>query len=175
MDSSCHDLVLAESCQATIHHKAKRLIGRFGFTLSDLPDLEQEITIDLLRRSSDFDPKRSQWSTFASRCVDHRIVDIIRSRCTDMRNPERACHIDDHHVREDMVEHGCAANTQDLKIDLAAAWSCLPERLQHLCRRLVTDSVSSIAAQDGRSRWQVYRDIAAIRRAFTVAGLADYC
>ena len=60
---------------------------------------------------------------------------------------------------------------RDLRIDVTAVLARLPERLRHLCARLTTENISTIAAEDGRSRWHVYQDLVRIRAAFLAAGL----
>ena len=172
------DAFLDAVTRATIHYKVRHLIGRFGFTSSDLADLEQDLALDVWRRSQGYNPERAQWQTFVSRCADHRIADIIRSRCCRMRNYERTSVLDTGDENspahgEQRAAHGIWL--QDLRLDLAMALTALPEHLRVLCRRLATTSVSEIAAEDGRSRWLVYRDIGRIRREFKAAGLAAYC
>jgi len=169
------DATLCPYAETTIHHKARRLIGRFGFTVSDLPDLEQELALDLLKRAAAFDPAKARWSTFLSRCIDHRIADIIRARCASKRDPERLSQLADGTAGDNAV---CARPTDDavdLRLDLSAVLARLPGGLRQLCLRLTTASVSTIAAEDGRSRWHVYQDIARIRAAFVTAGLTAYC
>lgn len=173
-----HDATLSAYALTTIHHKARRLVGRFGYTADDLPDLEQELALDLLRRAPAYDPTKAQWSTFLSRCIDHRITDLIRARCSSKRDPERVSPLDD----DDSAGSGAhlryradASPLLDLRLDLTAAIAELPAGLRHICARLMTSSVSAIAAEDGRSRWHVYQDLARIRAAFLAAGLNTYC
>lgn len=169
--------LLDVATRTTIHHKARQLIGRFGFTAGDLADLEQDLALDIWQRSQGFNPQRAQWQTFVSRCVDHRLADIIRSRCCRMRNYERRCVLDPSDEGSPAhAPHSAATRgwVHDLRLDLAAALAVLPERLRVLCQRLVTSSISEIAAEDGCTRWRVYRDLAEIRRAFSAAGLAAY-
>jgi RNA polymerase sigma-70 factor, ECF subfamily len=167
------DAVLDLPTRITIHYKARHLIGRYGFTISDLPDLEQDLSLDLLRRAGGYDPARAQWQTFVARCIDHRIADLIRSRCCLMRHHERRAVLDSsddkspahgEHSHDALVLH-------DLRLDVAAVLGRLPERLRDLGHRLMATTVSEIAAEDGCSRWRVYRDIADIRAAFQAAGL----
>jgi len=171
--------ILCPYALTTIHHKARRLVGRFGFTADDLPDLEQELALDLLKRAASFDPTRSQWSTFLSRCVDHRIADLIRARRSSKRDPERLSSLDDHELTTGSGSvrrtHHDEATQRDLHLDLSAVLLQLPATLRRLCARLSTTNVSTIAAEDGRSRWLVYQDIARIRAAFLAAGLNTYC
>lgn len=168
------DEVLDPPTLTSIHHRARHLIGRFGFTASDLPDLEQDLALDLLRRAGGYNPERAQWQTFVARCANHRIADIIRYRCTRMRNHARACALDLSDDRSPCrgAERGDTRELQDVRIDLAGALAALPVRLRQLCHRLMTTSISEIAAEDGSTRWRVYRDIEDIRVAFLRAGLS---
>ena len=69
-----------------IKHKARTLVGSYGFVEDDRQDLEQDLTLDVLRRLAKFDPARAQLATFVSRLVDHRIANIIEERTAQKRD-----------------------------------------------------------------------------------------
>jgi DNA-directed RNA polymerase specialized sigma24 family protein len=50
-----------------IRHKARKLIGSYGFTSSDEEDLRQELTFHVIRNMKSYDPSRSSPRTFADR------------------------------------------------------------------------------------------------------------
>ena len=79
-----------------IHHKARQLIGEYGLTASDLPDLKQELTLDLLRRLKGFDPSRAQRQTFAAQVIEHGVATIIEHRSAARRDWQREeCSLND--------------------------------------------------------------------------------
>ncbi|MGD9126561.1 MAG: sigma-70 family RNA polymerase sigma factor [Planctomycetia bacterium] len=75
--------ILSNSTQKTIRLAAKSLIGKCGITKSDLEDIHQEISLDLLERLPKFDPGKAKWTTFVQRVVKHKVVVLLRERCTE--------------------------------------------------------------------------------------------
>ena len=68
--------------------KARSLVGSYGFTYKDVPDLEQELLLHLDKKRH----TRAAWTrqdaserTVMSRILDNRIRDIIEAVQTDLR------------------------------------------------------------------------------------------
>jgi len=60
-----------------IGHKARQLIGRYGYVLADLPDLEQELRLRLWQRIPKFDSRRGPWNSFVVAVVDRQLATIV--------------------------------------------------------------------------------------------------
>lgn len=172
-----------------IHRKARQLIGEYGLTPSDLPDLEQDLAVDLLRRLKDFDPARAQRQTFAAQVIEHAVATIIEHRSAARRDWRReGCSLN-----ESLEEDGRAlaryatvdAETgrpepssperQDLAIEVRQVVAHLPERLRRLAQCLTTRTPYEAIQELGVPRTTLYRDLAALRQALREAGLEDYC
>ena len=69
-----------------IRFKARQLVGKAGFTKSDREDLEQELALDFLRRSRNFNPDKSKRSTFTTWVVAHHVATILESRHAPTRD-----------------------------------------------------------------------------------------
>lgn len=177
-----------------IKYKAKRLIGRFGFTESDLEDLEQELILDLLRRLPMYNPARAQRNTFIARVVEHKIATIIESQKAGMRD-YRLCRWSLNDRLEDeeggSVERMETINQEDyllrtgklsrpldelraLTIDVRRAMEQLPPELRELCRCLMSDTFTRISRETGIPRGTIYEFIKKLRVIFEDAGLRDY-
>jgi RNA polymerase sigma-70 factor (ECF subfamily) len=63
-----------------IKHKARQLIGRYGLTIFDREDLEQELMIDLLQRMRHFNPAKAKKSTFMARIVERHVATLLEAR-----------------------------------------------------------------------------------------------
>jgi len=72
-----------------IKHKARQLVGRAGYTEDDRPDIEGDLTLDLLRRLRKFDPSRAAFHTFVDRVVNHGVARLIERREAPMRDYRR--------------------------------------------------------------------------------------
>lgn len=68
--------------------KAKGLIGKYGFSEADRPDLEQELFLEVfLKRNTSLNwpTKSATQRTVLSRILDNRIRNIIDAACSDKR------------------------------------------------------------------------------------------
>ena len=72
-----------------IRHKARQLVGKYGFSESDRDDLEQELSIDLVERLPKYDPSKASKSTFINRLIERKISRMIRYRTQAMRDYRR--------------------------------------------------------------------------------------
>jgi len=170
-----------------VHHKAKQLIGRAGFTKDDLGDLKQDLTLDLLQRLEQFNAERAQRRTFVVMVVEHRIAAILEHRTAAMRDRRREqCSLNDpvsdhegktvarHETLDaDFLGHG-DETPGDLAVDVHAVIAGLPRRLQVLCVHLQTKTPAEIARELGVPRMTLYGDIKRLKAAFEQAKLGDY-
>ena len=177
-----------------IRFKARQLVGKAGFTASDREDIEQELTLDLLRRLPKYNPKRAQLNTFIARVVEHRLASLIeaqkagirdyrRCRCSlnecfedaDGRSVER---VDTFDQEDYLLRTGGQSRPSEelsaLAIDVAAVIEGLPHELRNLCRRLKAETVTEISRDTGVPRGTIYESIKKLREIFKDAGLRNY-
>lgn len=185
---------LPEYASKLIRHKTKQLIGRFGFTRSDRPDLAQELAAHLVERLPKYDPRRSSQSTFISRVIERKIASIIRHQKAGLRDHRRVgrslaelstdefgkpTELGDtlHSDADARVERRSGPreiNRADLSIDVRSTVESLNPTARRICEQLPEKTVTEISRQLGLSRATVYEHIARIRRQFHDAGLAEY-
>jgi len=177
-----------------IRHKARQLVGTYGFTEADREDLEQELRIDLLRRLGKYDPTKAKLSTFTARIVEHRIATIIEARKAAKRDYRGCtCSLNDPFAFDDGDEGelgdtiACETYFQrlspdslpdvtqrDMAIDVADVLAGLTSEQQRLCAMLREHTVLEISELCGIPRATLYDRIKEIRLVFEVAALGDY-
>jgi RNA polymerase sigma factor (sigma-70 family) len=177
-----------------IREKARQLVGNYGFTESDREDIVQDLTADLLSRLPKFDSSRASWHTFVDRVVNHRVARLIEFKQAAMRD----CRLQvsslsetvttpsgeeislEDFAHEDAVrsQHGVAEPPMEdqaaLRIDLERAMAALTPEERDLCVRLMTSTMSEIAAAMGIPRPTLYERRRKIQAVFEQAGLKEY-
>jgi len=174
-------LNLSEYASKLIKHKARQLVGRFGFTRSDHADIEQELALHLIEHMDQFDPRRSSLNTFLNRIVDRRIISILRQRCAQQRDYRRSLALNEAMAdyEDDRLEpvdqrRARVDPPSDLAIDLADAFKSLNGDTQHMCGLLMHESIAETARQLGLTRAEARTRIAHIRMLLTDLGLEVY-
>jgi len=167
-----------------IRIKARQLVGKGGFTESDVDDIEQELRLDLLKRFPDYDAARGSWEGFISGVLDHRIGSLVASRMAEKRDWRRVAFslnemIPDGEGEEvervaTMPADEPEANIRALAFDLAKALADLPPKLRRLCKNLQDTNITEIAREEGVSRKTVYGWIKKIRERLEDRGLHHY-
>jgi hypothetical protein len=174
---------------------AARMKGQHQFTASDLADIEQTITVEVIRRRARYDASRTLECTFLARLVAHAAHDIIAKRTASNRDYRREHGSLDQWVldgqgewvrRSDTIPAGhgrghlglsdlSEEELADLAIDLRAAIAGLSRSLRTICRHLMRcDSIPEVARAARVHRSTVYAAIPLIRKAFEQAGLEEY-
>ena len=187
--------ILAGYARDVIRHKARQLIGKYGFTRDDYDDLQQEMMLDLLRRLGKYDPSRAGLSTFVARIVDRKVSTLIRHQRQEKRDYRRpVCSLDaqvedqdgqarglDEVLSQDAFDDEVArhdrprAERLDLRLDLSLVLDELPDDLRQLALRLQTRTVAEIARELGVPRSTLYeKGIARLRKIFEDKGLREY-
>jgi RNA polymerase sigma factor (sigma-70 family) len=137
-----------------IRHKVKRLVGNYGFRRDDVEDLQQELTMHVVKALKRYDATRASVHTYADRIVSSKIASIVAKATAQKRDPSKLRRLDD----QDDDVLGSRSLTQD-QLDLAAdvrvAVSCLPVDLLRFARLFETYSESEIVRRTGVTRQRV--------------------
>lgn len=75
-----------QKLQDAIHCKARKLVGHYGITESDIADIEQELAIEVVNSQEKYDELKSKIETFVNQVCENKITDIIRERMAKSRN-----------------------------------------------------------------------------------------
>lgn len=132
--------------------KARKLVGRFGFTIHDLPDIEQELLLALIKKLPYFDPGIARETTFIMRVVESKIADLINYRqagCRDwrQRGPSLNTPVGASEIGvSDLVETIASENNSDfnLTVDVDEFIKQLPPELAEICELLKHYTISEI-------------------------------
>jgi hypothetical protein len=176
-----------------IREKARQLIRRPEFTRSDLPDLEQEITLHVLQRFEKFDADIAHWNAFVTTLVEHCVASMLEHRSAAKRDESDCVSL------SVMVEDGDGrlvemsqqigpqhreavtgrrdrdpADLADLRSDVATVLARLTPEERELCERLKTESLSAIARDKGVPRMTLAYAVQKLRQTFADAGLNDF-
>lgn len=145
--------------------RASRLIGSHGFTRDDWDDLRQDLLLDYLERLPQFDGGRGDPRGFMFGVVRHRAAQLVA------RQHRRVQFVPDESSESGGSRHRHAAVDYDLRLDIEAAVSRLPEHLRALAQMLAERTPREVSRATGKSRSRVYQMMAEIRAAFIEAGL----
>lgn len=179
----------------TIKNKVAHLVGRAGLTEYDRQDLEQDLILDLFQRLAQYDPTRSEKTTFIKLVTDNRVATILESRkaakrdyrlCTESLNDSVRADDDDHKEKGETFTHDqyfartrLGPDYQEerlaLAIDLGRVLSRLPPKQRELYNRLLRqETILEISLDTGIPRSTLYDMKAKLQRLFEGAGLKEY-
>jgi RNA polymerase sigma-70 factor (ECF subfamily) len=195
MDTNKKQYGINDYAEDLIHHKARQLVGKAGFTRDDVEDLEQEMRLDLLERLLKFDPNKATYNTFVSRLVERKISNMIRHRTQEIRDYRReVCSLneeidvgedepiqriatisqDEHNLRTGKYSRP-AGEHADLHLDIEAVLADLPPELRQSTEMLATMPITQVARKLEVPRSTFYENhLAQLRAAFEAKGLGDY-
>ncbi len=170
------EITLDEYATTLIRIKARQLIGRYGFSVSDREDIQQELTLDLLTRIRDFDPRKGRPATYIRMVVDRRVATLIRERTSRARDYRRARHsLEDLRDGRDTGEPAEPAvdvtAQRDLAIDLTDALGVLSDDLRAIAAGLREESAAAVARRYYLSRDRMRRCVGQIRTQLEQCGL----
>lgn len=177
-----------------INETARKLTRHNGWTVDDLPDIEQELRIHLWQRSPRFNPARSSWPTFASRVVANKVRTMRRDSLTAKRSIPRLS-LSLHEEMDDgeggtielqevldsekylaLTGHSVLSDFEraDLRSDMERLIAELSPREVVVCHLIVAMSKNEAAAVLGMHRSTLHREVQRLRRRFKDAGLDEY-
>lgn len=186
---------ITEYAAGLIRHKARKLVGRAGFTKDDVEDIKQELTLDLLERLPKFAPAKATHNTFVACLVERKISNLIRHRKREIRDRQREDHSlntnisdgdggvversqlirqDAHNLRTGKYPRPVDEQT-DMELDISDVLSNLPPDLRALAELLQSVSFAEAARQLGVARITLYDNgFACLRQVFRDKGLDGY-
>lgn len=182
---------------AGIRSVARNALGVTGILECDLPDIEQELAVQLVRDVRNFRPRKSTWATFRGTVLRHKLTVILRERSRPgaryMRSPQISLDEpfpgNDGNNPEDETtwlelinEDGIFTDGTEkdeiphmgLQIDMANFLHGLPLRLRKVCISLLNRNVTETARYLKLSPRSVHRRIEEIRKGMIEAGFGIY-
>jgi RNA polymerase sigma-70 factor (ECF subfamily) len=172
---------LFSPAEKIIRRRARLLIGLFGFTEHDVPDIQQELFLELYKRIENFDPEKSKENTFIARVVESKVIDLINQRqaeCRDWRKCRDSLNqtvtLPDVGVIEKIETLECEQNCDPLLIlDVTLILKRLPPDLLELCEILKYYDRNEALEDYPASRSTFFRRLQALRDIFLQAGFDE--
>ena len=161
--------------------RASHLVANSGLSRDDWEDLRQEMLLDCLQRTPNFDPARGDWRGFVRGVIRNRCCVLARRESRRLRFESLAEDCGENDAGQDLEREfrdqawePVTANpgaALALSADVQRVLAGLPENLRTLAWQLTEMSVAEIAARRGRSHQWIYHLIGKLRTAFSLAGV----
>jgi RNA polymerase sigma-70 factor, ECF subfamily len=149
---------------AFIRRKASQLIRQNRLANCDQDDLEQDLTLELLKRLPAFDPSKGKREPFVYVLLKNAAADLQRRlMCA------RKCKQLGEQAIDDPAER-----LAELARDVESVLARLPDDLKAIAELLKNRSVSDAARELGIPRTTLNDRVRALRERFEKAGLRDY-
>jgi len=151
-----------------IGFKVRQLIGKYGFTSSDVPDLHQELTMHVHQRVERHDVNRGARSTFMDRLVSNKIASIIEHRTAMKRDVGKERELDPEFEPYPTKSRKAKRDQEhaDLVLDVAAAIPQLPRDLRKIARQLMHHNKAEVGRAMHLSPQQMKTAVARIAEYF---------
>ena len=164
-----------------IKRQARLLTGMFGFTEHDIPDIQQELFLELYKRKENFDPGKSKESTFIARVVESKVLDLIKQRQAECRD-WRQCR-DSLNQTVTLPGIGLIEKIETLEseqnsdllliLDVTLILERLPPDLQEFCQILKYYDKNEAMDNTPVSRFTFFRKLQALKDIFLQAGFDE--
>jgi RNA polymerase sigma-70 factor (ECF subfamily) len=164
-----------------IRRRARLLIGLFGFTEHDIPDIQQELFLELYKRQENFDSEKGKGSTFIARVIESKVLDLIKQRqaeCRDWRRCRDSLNqtitLPDIGVIEKIETLESEQNSDPLLIlDVTLILERLSPDLQKFCQVLKYYDRNEALEYSPDSRSAFFRKLQALKKIFLQAGFDE--
>ena len=176
-----------------VERKARRLVGKYGFTEIDRDDIEQNIYMRVLQSWPNYKADEGHHHCFVTAVIERYVANIVRDRCAAKRYDGATVLLSTPLTEASgeslSVSHAISDGAKDrhlgrrrrtdtelsqLRLDLAAAIDALPDQLKQLVELRKTLTITEIAEKFSVARTTVSSWFRKIREHFEEAGLAEY-
>ncbi|MBE0567941.1 MAG: sigma-70 family RNA polymerase sigma factor [Krumholzibacteria bacterium] len=177
-----------------IRRTAARMIGTAGLVEADVPDLQQDLWLELLTRLPKYRADRGNPRAFITLVVRNRRASIIAERLAKKRGNDKPClsldaekedakgnsvpfhevlSVDDYLARTRGIPRS-QEDLRDLCLDVRALVSSLQPRDRVVCLLLIDQDVTNVASSVGIPRRSLRDVISRLRQDAEERGLKEY-
>lgn len=176
-----------------VQKKAQQLVGKYGYTMIDRDDIEQNIYLRVLQSWPSYNEAEGHHHCFVTAVIERYVANIVRDRCAEKRYDGATILLSaplsqsggeslrvSHTLTNDSQDKRLGRRRRDatglsqLRLDLLAAIASLPDDLQSIAELRKTFTITQIAEQKGVARTTVSGWFRKIRNHFEEVGLAEY-
>jgi RNA polymerase sigma factor (sigma-70 family) len=191
-----HSINLADDnfVRSVINRQVGKLIAKSDFTHQDRSDLVQEVFVRATKSLRLYDPSVGHLYPYVCTVVQRHLANVVRDRSVVKRKTtgrvslsktvrgddggqvemSQALHDQDQDRRLGRERRLGEQDLNDLRMDLAAFMSKLPDKFQDLLRRRQTQSITEISRDIGIPRTTLNDWMLQIRKLFEEAGFERY-
>jgi RNA polymerase sigma factor (sigma-70 family) len=191
-----HSINLADDnfVRSVINRHVGKLIAKSDFTHQDRSDLVQEVFVRATKSLRLYDPSVGHLYPYVCTVVQRHLANVVRDRSVVKRKTtgrvslsktvrgddggqvemSQALHDQDQDRRLGRERRLGEQELNDLRMDLAAFMSKLPDKFQDLLRRRQTQSITEISRDIGIPRTTLNDWMLQIRKLFEEAGFERY-
>lgn len=191
-----HSINLADDnfVRSVINRQVGKLIAKSDFTQQDRSDLVQEVFVRATKSLRLYDPSIGHLYPYVCTVVQRHLANVVRDRSVVKRKTtgrvslsktvrgddggqvemSQALHDQDQDRRLGRERRLGEQELNDLRMDLAAFMSKLPDKFQDLLRRRQTQSITEISRDIGIPRTTLNDWMLQIRKLFEEAGFERY-
>jgi RNA polymerase sigma factor (sigma-70 family) len=191
-----HSINLADDnfVRSVINRQVGKLIAKSDFTHQDRSDLVQEVFVRATKSLRLYDPSVGHLYPYVCTVVQRHLANVVRDRSVVKRKTtgrvslsktvrgddggqvemSQALHDQDQDRRLGRERRLGEQELNDLRMDLAAFMSKLPDKFQDLLRRRQTQSITEISRDIGIPRTTLNDWMLQIRKLFEEAGFERY-
>lgn len=169
-----------------IRRKARQLLGKYGFGVHDLQEIQQTLVVRLLLALQSFDPTRSNAFKFSTAVVERAVASIVRDRQAQKRNQETRSLAEpdqEHTTLGESLDQHCDQRRNDtrsdqerleLAMDVAEVLARLPDELRRIAELRMSNSTAEVARILGVPRTTINERLKDLHGWFYNAGLEEY-
>lgn len=139
-----------------IKHKARELVGHYGFTISNMEDVEQDLRIHVAQKLLEYDSMRGAKSTYVRTVIKRKITSIIKEERQSGRYDHRL-------IGRSLDEHVAADREDGLLLGDTLSWDSIRLGNSGLRRTSAEQSDMRIES-DQRPRWILLAQLWPCRR-----------
>lgn len=178
-----------------IRAKARRLVGHGRFRSDDIPDIQQSLTLAVLKAIDRFDPSVADWAAFISTIVERRAAKLLNRRRS--RTREHRYHVtslsslvpdedgnqvplgtqigDEHREALTGKVQACPIAAGEIVQSVQLAMRDLSPEQQQLCLELSESTLTEVARARGVSRRTLRGHVQKINDIFDRYGFQIFC
>lgn len=163
-----------KNAKKIISRKAWLLVGLFGFTSHDVPDIQQELMLAVIQKLKDSAHEKEKNSAFIRRIIESKVNDLIKHRQAARRD-WRKCQssLNETIMTEDTgpLERIETLKYEDernygLELDMESIIENLPRDLKALCALLKQYGLREALCESGLSKAVFQKQMEKLRCAF---------
>jgi RNA polymerase sigma factor (sigma-70 family) len=174
------NVVLQGFARSLIRRKAQQLVGYSAFRAEAVEDIEQELTLRLLRSLHRFDAEKAHVNVWTTAVVDRQAALLLRKRRAKKRDAGAIRSLDAPTADGEPTEVRCHRGTDRdveqfaLRNDVAEVLAQMPAEDRDLAERLMEKTVPEVARDLNVPRSTLQRNVERLRRRFEDASMRDY-